>query len=343
MDDEREDTQEMEEAAPAASVDVRKHCSGSRVLTAFPYAITRDAETDLTSMLASSDVDTPAQEQTIQYVSACKDLSGLKTTELKFRRPLYHPDFPFVIFWSQKSACTTIVKWFFLQIGVLEKALKYSSWIHDYEFAEFKRRPGYQEDLYRALKDEKPVVKFVRDPYARSYSSYLDLVGRGGKSNKMENHWGTEVRRQIIQGLVGDLSAQDYTFSFRQYLRWLVAQRMNTMNVHIRPQHVARDDFFNMRLCRIESLEQNLIALEREFNLPHSIADHREILTSRHYHTKAKSFNLNASRALLDLCIPPQRSSDFPHVKFTRAVAEGTEFDDLIHQCFGRDIEVYGY
>jgi hypothetical protein len=142
---------------------------------------------------------------------------------------------------------------------------------------------------------------------------------------------------------VGDLSAQDYTFSFRQYLQWLVARRMNTMSAHIRPQHVARDDFFNMRLCRIESLEQNLIALEKEFNLPHSIADHRDILTSRHYHKKTNSFSADASCALLDLCIPPKRSSDFPHVRFTKAVAEGTVFDDLIHQCFGRDIELYGY
>lgn len=29
------------------------------------------------------------------------------------RTPLFHEDFPLILLWSEKSGCTTLLKWFF--------------------------------------------------------------------------------------------------------------------------------------------------------------------------------------------------------------------------------------
>ena len=119
------------------------------------------------------------------------------------RTPLFHEDFPLILLWSEKSGCTTLLKWFFYQLGLLDDALKHSDWVHDYENQVFKARDDYLLDLDRALdKQEKPVVKLVRDPYQRALSSYLSLT----EKKDGEEHWSIEVRRHVrnyFYGTVG--------------------------------------------------------------------------------------------------------------------------------------------
>jgi hypothetical protein len=273
-------------------------------------------------------------------IRATKDFAGLPSRLLKFRTPLYHPSFPFVILWSQKAACTTVVKWFFLQLGLLDEALSYHPWIHQYEGNVFKRRPGYLDDVHSALSRNIPVVKFVRDPYARAYSSYLSVCH--AQAIGTDRHWVVAARQRIFHDLVGDESALEYAFSFRQFLEWLAEQRAHTVNPHIRLQYAPRDQYLNIRFCKVESLTDNFRALEQEFGLPHLAADHPEILESAHFHKK-KEFDRQTARALLDLGVPVQRSEDFPYVKFNRELAEGTEYTGLIRKCFQLDLELYDY
>jgi len=258
---------------------------------------------------------------------------------LNFRKPLYHPDIPFIIFWSHKAACTTVSKWFFLQLGQLRDDMRHNVRVHSYERA-YKSRPGYLDEVCRAAAEGRPVIKFARDPYARAYSGYLGVCGRDTRG--IQEHWGTPIREQIIRDLTGGTPAPEYTFSFRQYLRWLCTQDMASLNGHVRAQYVARDDFFNIQVLRIESLSDHLVALEKKFRLPRSISDNTDLLDSGHHHTKSASFDLRASRAFLDLGIPLKRRPEFPYVKFNKAVADGTEFDELMQRCFSQDIELYG-
>ncbi|MEC3122054.1 glyoxalase, partial [Bacillus thuringiensis] len=39
--------------------------------------------------------------------------------------PHYHRKFPIILFWSQKSGCTSLANWFFYQIDLLQTALSY--------------------------------------------------------------------------------------------------------------------------------------------------------------------------------------------------------------------------
>src|SRR5215813_12880764 len=93
---------------------------------------------------------------------------------VELRVPLWHEAFPFVILWSEKSNCTAVAKWFFLQIGRLDEALAYSPWIHDFEIKVYKTG-DYIRRCVDAINSGAKVVKFVREPYARTYSGYLEL------------------------------------------------------------------------------------------------------------------------------------------------------------------------
>jgi hypothetical protein len=53
--------------------------------------------------------------------------------------PLYEKEFPLIFFWSPKSGCTSIIKWYFFQIGLLQKAIDYYPWVHFLQPVHFLR------------------------------------------------------------------------------------------------------------------------------------------------------------------------------------------------------------
>jgi hypothetical protein len=57
---------------------------------------------------------------------------------INYRPPHYNKEFPLILFWRNKSGCSTLVKWFFFQIGILEEARKYARNVHKYEFKVYK-------------------------------------------------------------------------------------------------------------------------------------------------------------------------------------------------------------
>src|SRR5437867_1147460 len=92
------------------------------------------------------------------------------------RNPHFHRQFPIILHWSHKSGCTSLVNWFFFQTGLLEKALQYNSWVHQYELEVYKRNSIYQQELRRhMLQSKKDMYKLVRNPYRRAVSSFLML------------------------------------------------------------------------------------------------------------------------------------------------------------------------
>ena len=82
----------------------------------------------------------------------------------------------FLIDWSAKSAATVVAKMFFNHLGLLEEALQYSDWIHDYR--EDIYNPAIKSvDLQKCFLDSTFVkIKFVRNPYSRAVSSYIHCL-----------------------------------------------------------------------------------------------------------------------------------------------------------------------
>lgn len=178
---------------------------------------------------------------------------------VRIRPPLYDPSFPYILFWSQKSGCTTVVKWFFAQLGLLEEALAYSNWIHDYEGQVFKNRNGYRQDLAAALRNGKhKVVKVVRDPMARAPSSFLVLAERGAVHPK-RRHW-----TQAHWALVDDWLAQNGKptepgLAFLDHLAMVKefeAREAQSINQHLAPQFVAGEADYVTRVVPIEGFAE---------------------------------------------------------------------------------------
>ena len=54
-----------------------------------------------------------------------------------------------------KSGCTSLAKWFFYQIDLLQTALSYSPFIHNYEYDIYKSTPAYNVRLGIALREKQ--------------------------------------------------------------------------------------------------------------------------------------------------------------------------------------------
>ena len=79
---------------------------------------------------------------------------------------------------ESKSGCTSLAKWFFYQIDLLQTALSYSPFIHNYEYDIYKSTPAYSVRLGIALREkQKETFKLVRNPYRRAVSSFVSLIG----------------------------------------------------------------------------------------------------------------------------------------------------------------------
>lgn len=86
--------------------------------------------------------------------------------------------------YSPKSNCTVVCKMFFKYIDLLDTALQYSGWIHDYEQQIYNKKQSIKPNT-KYLK-----IKFIRNPYDRAISSYLHCIKnnlRKGFPEDMQN------------------------------------------------------------------------------------------------------------------------------------------------------------
>ncbi len=90
--------------------------------------------------------------------------------------PLYSEDLQLAVLFSPKAGCTFAVKWFYFQTGILEEALAYSQWPHDYRLQVLYEQPGYRDKVTAVPALGARAVKFVRNPYDRAVSGYLHFA-----------------------------------------------------------------------------------------------------------------------------------------------------------------------
>lgn len=273
-------------------------------------------------------------------IKATKPLAEITPENLALRPPLYSEEFPFVIFWSEKSACTAVVKWFFRHLHLLDQALEFNSWVHDYENKVFKVRDNYLVTAAAALRAGKPAIKFVRDPFARAFSGYLELSRP--LILKSSNHWATRVRSRIIQDLGSKDAGIEYTFSFRAYLLWLATQDNKKLDGHIREQHLSRDDHIDMEVFKIETLKEAFGHLERLYDLP-KYSMEPLLLSSPHYHEKTSDYTKEEMLRILDLGVPVMKNAPLKYPNFDADSARNTEYDALVNSSFFHDIDLYAY
>lgn len=264
---------------------------------------------------------------------------GSLSHALRVRTPLCHPDFPAVVMWSEKAACTVAVKWFFHHIGKLDEALAYQRWVHRYENDVFKAQPGYREACAAMIRAGRPVVKFVRNPYTRAFSGYLELC-RPDVLEK-EDHWSGDTRRKIVSHLFGEGADAATPFSFNQFAGWMAAQRPDTLDYHLAPQFMSLEKRVSVEVVRLEDHDNPFAFVEARFGLPSS-RDEIRIYMSGHHHRKREVSDAAALAALdepLPLARPHSAEVFDPSPQAVAASPGGAH----VRQVSARSFAAYGY
>lgn len=146
--------------------------------------------------------------------------------------PLYSPEHQLALFWSAKSGCTFAVKWFLFQIGELEQALQYDSWIHNYRENIFYNKPDYKKNFRHFSPKNTRIIKVVRNPFSRAVSSYLMAVRSGYENESMSLFLNRKVDEKN-------------GFSFEEFIDYLFTIDLRQCNIHHRIQtHPSEENGF---------------------------------------------------------------------------------------------------
>lgn len=200
------------------------------------------------------------------------------------RVPLYHPDFPLILYWSQKAGCTTVLKWFFAQTGLLETAAAFNPWLHEYELKVYKAQPGYRDAVRRALRSGAyRVVKVVRDPAMRAPSAFLVLAERGALN---PDHWVAEHWQAVDAFLARRGRDPAEGLSFLDHLD-MVAEHGRRgaadLNLHIAAQHLAGEETMLDEVVPIERFAAWTATAPQRYGVSALPLD--VFSESRHHHT----------------------------------------------------------
>lgn len=173
--------------------------------------------------------------------------------DLSLRHPLFHPSFPTVLFWSEKSGCTTVAKWFFAQVGCLDKALAYSPWVHSYRTEVHSRQSGYHRQVREALLSGKyRAVKVVRDPSRRAVSSFMVLAESGAVIPGA--HWVKDYWAIVERWLARHGRDPGAGLSFMEHLALVqtMQARRAKLDGHLAPQYLRNEESVLTEIVPIE-------------------------------------------------------------------------------------------
>ncbi|ORE93587.1 hypothetical protein ATO13_12956 [Stappia sp. 22II-S9-Z10] len=261
---------------------------------------------------------------------------------VRIRPPLYDPSFPYIIFWSQKSGCTTVVKWFFAQLGLLDEALAYSNWIHDYEGQVFKKRKFYRRELADALKaGTHKVIKVVRDPMARAPSSFLVLAERGAILER-RHHWTQDHWGLVNAWLEAHGKPTEPGLSFIDHLEMVKeaeAKEPHSINQHISPQFVAGEEDYVQEVIPIEKFADWVGALSGQDGIKD--VDMAALGESRHHHqvTERRTAMFAENGETVPIARGAFANGKFPSSKVF--INERTR--PLIRETYAADFARYGH
>jgi hypothetical protein len=227
--------------------------------------------------------------------------------------PLQQPGFPVAVCWSAKSGCTTVLKWFLAQNGLLDEALAYNDWIHTYRQDKLFAAKGYKLQCDRLLKQTHKntlIIKVIRDPASRAVSSFLHFL----RNEHDVEHWPDAIELTQWKAAVGLAGQQG--LSFQQFLLYVAAQHVKRrlIDPHFRPQYDDQQDSRVDTYVRLEDLAAGLKSVEDRCGLPHvdpdnlSSSPHHNPATANHcWPTHASQFPADCT-TLRELGTPPMQA-----------------------------------
>ncbi|UOQ48616.1 sulfotransferase family protein [Gracilibacillus caseinilyticus] len=238
---------------------------------------------------------------------------------LSWPPPLYDEEFPLIFFWRPKGGCTSLIKWYFYQIGLLQTALDYDPWVHLYREEQFYRQKDYKENVRKELlKGEKKVYKLVRNPYRRAVSSFLSMIGN------------EQIRESVFPGV-------NTGISFKQFLHQVkrLGVSGDKIDLHIAEQYEEGEEYFIDRYLKLEDFNEQIPLIEKQFNL--AVSPLSEITRSPH-HMKQKMKETKEIH-FSDVPITIKDLDNIP--KYDQFYDEETEH--LVADLYAKDFKRFGY
>jgi hypothetical protein len=234
--------------------------------------------------------------------------------------PFYEKEFPLLLFWSPKSGCTTLIKWFFFQIGLLQKAIDYNPSVHLYRVDIYEKQENYKLKIIEQLMgDKKDVYKLVRNPYSRAVSSFLATSTNGA------------ILNQIAPGLHNGLSFKKFLYIIKD-----IGVKKDLIDVHIAQQYVEEEELFIQNYVHLEHFTTSIRNIEKKYNLLESPI--QNIIKSPHHRAqqmtdygKQTFAEVNMSLKTLYGVLPEYKNF------------YDEETRDLVREIFKKDFEKYGY
>jgi Sulfotransferase family len=195
--------------------------------------------------------------------------------------PLFHKDFPIIFFWNPKCGCTSLIKWFYYQLGILEEANKYSQWIHTYRENVYELQPNHILSLRNELLNlKKDTYKVIRNPYKRAVSSYIAALVM------------PEVMLQIAPYVKQGLSFRQFLYRLKE-----IGVKREVINSHVAQQYVDGEELFIQNYIELENLNIELKNIEKKYNLMRSPLSE---ITQSHHHV-AHKMNQNVKESVADI------------------------------------------
>jgi hypothetical protein len=172
-----------------------------------------------------------------------------------------------IVVFSPKSACTSVVIWFFHQLGLAQEAREHSSWPHDYRVQKHLKSKLHRDACTLDLRDFK-IVRVVRDPFERAASSFRHAQTLG-------------IADADFGRLLGLSGVAERGVSFCHFLDLLERMDLATCNPHFGYQrHPLEDHLPVSHLINVstEDLFSRLNQVEVDFGLPTTDFDRLEWL-----------------------------------------------------------------
>jgi len=234
--------------------------------------------------------------------------------------PLYEKNFPIIFFWSPKSGCTSLLKWYLFQIGVLKIAIDYNPWVHFYREQVHERQDHYHLNIKEALfNNRKDTYKLVRNPYTRAVSSFLAVFQNKGIMDEA-------------------FSTSNNSLSFKRFLYNVqkIGIEREFINPHIAQQYVEQEELFIQKYIKLEDFTKELQAIELKYNLLPSPID--TIIKSPHHMTSIMNKDEKRSFSEIEMSL-----SSFPTSIPSYEQFYDEESKALVKELFKTDFVKYGY
>jgi len=185
------------------------------------------------------------------------------------------------LFFSAKSGCTFIVKWFFHQIDHLNAALDYNHFIHKYRMNVYLKSSQFiksQNNFINTKGKDYLKIKVVRNPFERAVSSYMHFLGM-----IEDNH--PSVSKNFGIGF------DKFDYSFDEFLELLKNINVNKCDIHWRQQFqlIERQLKFD-HIIKLENSKQELLKLENSYDLKNTI-DIDKLIFSGHHSVEKDNIN----------------------------------------------------